>query len=234
MGARDAVTGQIIPAKKHTWEEVERIASRQTKVRVAPELKLEWRRWPMEKRGRYIALLREKLGLKGRPSGQFSANVTPFDYTTAAAREIMSRKNAGLTSQQAVCKIDVCSEGVIYDGELWFWSEKAGYALGVRWTPERGRPLLHHVIWEKANGPVPDGYVVRMKDGNPNNLALENLALTERNTVCRENQARVLLQKSRERTAVLLSRNQRKKDERHGLIENIQRSRGGRKAVESR
>lgn len=35
--------------------------------------------------------------------------------------------------------------------------------------------LLHHVVWEKENGPVPEGFVLAFKDHNSQNTALENL-----------------------------------------------------------
>lgn len=34
---------------------------------------------------------------------------------------------------------------------------------------------LHRAIWEKHNGPIPPGYHVHHKDGNPLNNAIENL-----------------------------------------------------------
>ena len=34
---------------------------------------------------------------------------------------------------------------------------------------------LHHVVWEAANGPLPDTHVLKFKDGNVENVALENL-----------------------------------------------------------
>jgi hypothetical protein len=34
---------------------------------------------------------------------------------------------------------------------------------------------LHHVVWEAANGPLPDTHVLTFKDGNVENVALENL-----------------------------------------------------------
>lgn len=34
---------------------------------------------------------------------------------------------------------------------------------------------LHRAIWEKANGPIPEGYVIHHKDGNTLNNTLENL-----------------------------------------------------------
>lgn len=42
--------------------------------------------------------------------------------------------------------------------------------------PEAWRQL-HHVVWERANGPIPEGSVVAFKDGNSENTALENLEL---------------------------------------------------------
>jgi hypothetical protein len=34
---------------------------------------------------------------------------------------------------------------------------------------------LHYVVWEAANGPLPDTHVLTFKDGNVENTALENL-----------------------------------------------------------
>lgn len=36
------------------------------------------------------------------------------------------------------------------------------------------------VVWEKNFGPIPDGMIVRLKDGNPDNCAPENLRLIDR------------------------------------------------------
>jgi len=35
--------------------------------------------------------------------------------------------------------------------------------------------IKHHVLWEKANGPLPEGYAVIFADGNRENFALGNL-----------------------------------------------------------
>ena len=40
--------------------------------------------------------------------------------------------------------------------------------------------LIHRLIWEKANGPIPNGYTVTFLDKNKNNLDLSNLALLSR------------------------------------------------------
>lgn len=57
-----------------------------------------------------------------------------------------------------------------YDGERF-------YLCGV-YFQHKGR-RLHRVIWEKHNGPVPQGYHVHHKDGNKHNNALSNLCLME-------------------------------------------------------
>lgn len=57
------------------------------------------------------------------------------------------------------------------DGYLWKKiDEKPGSWL-QNWKQ------LHLLIWEEANGPVPEGYCVIFKDGDRRNCALENLAL---------------------------------------------------------
>lgn len=48
-------------------------------------------------------------------------------------------------------------------------------------TAGRGRmPLLHHHVWEQANGPVPAGSVVAFRNGNTRDVRLENLELIGR------------------------------------------------------
>lgn len=38
----------------------------------------------------------------------------------------------------------------------------------------------HRYVWEQAHGPIPDGMVVRFKDGNRMNVTLDNLLLVSR------------------------------------------------------
>lgn len=184
------------------------------------ELKLEWRTWSLERRGWFITKLRAKLARLGdRRDLPFSSNVELFDYASPRAHEIAQRVNAGTDSRSARVKIDICSQGVIWRDRLWFWSHKVGYQSGP-WTPENGRPVLHKAIWEETHGrKVPRHHVIRFIDGNPNNLAPENLHLATRNDIARENQAAALLRKSRERTAILLNRHQT--GNRHDLSDSL-------------
>ena len=50
----------------------------------------------------------------------------------------------------------------------------------VQWIQENGKPKnspWHTWAWEMAYGEVPDGYALEYKDGNKENIALENLQL---------------------------------------------------------
>ncbi len=46
----------------------------------------------------------------------------------------------------------------------------------------------HIVIWERAHGPVPDGFVINFIDGDRLHCSLDNLELVSRNEHCRLNQ----------------------------------------------
>ena len=211
--------GQMARNRRHTDAEVRRLVAALPSVpskvpgkcphgfRIPPALKLEWREWTMGRRRWLISLLRERWP-STMPRTPFSANVQPFDYCSAEAWAIAGRENAGLPSRHWKVRIFPNSEGVIFEGALWFWSNKAGYRLGV-WTSESGRPQLHRMIWERANGcAVPAAHVLRFADGNPNNFEPVNLVLASRNEVARENQAAFYTKQSRELTALLLKRSQ--------------------------
>ena len=47
--------------------------------------------------------------------------------------------------------------------------------------PQKQRfELLHRIVWEKHNGPIPKGKVVTFLDGNKGNCSIENLMLIDR------------------------------------------------------
>jgi hypothetical protein len=52
----------------------------------------------------------------------------------------------------------------------------------------------HHIIWEKANGPVPEGHVVIFADGNKLNCDLDNLLLVSRGELITMNRLGVICQ----------------------------------------
>lgn len=201
--------GQVAPAVPLTPAEIEQLIVTSPRVMVPAMLKREWRSWSWARRQEFINRLRAHHGdEQARPTTPFSANVEPFDYASPRAHAIARAVNAGGDSRQARTTLKTPSQGVIFEGQLWFWNRKAGYQLGL-WTPAEGRPVLHKLLWERHHGrPVPPSHVIRFADGNRNNLAPENLLLCSRNEVARENQAAALFRKSRAQTALLLARAQ--------------------------
>jgi hypothetical protein len=214
-------TGHFAPYTPKTPEEIEAIIQTAPKLYVPEELKLEWRKWDLARRGDFIRRLRARLASPlDRPQTPFSENVKPFDYASPEAWEIVNVANVGLTSRSAAFNLKIPSQGVIYDGSLWFWSGAGhGYFRG-KWTPEDGRPSLHHHLYRLHHGPIPKDGMVTLLDGNPNNLDPSNLFLRTRNDMCRENQARAITRKSREKMEILLTRTQRNNQD-HDLLRNL-------------
>ncbi len=62
-----------------------------------------------------------------------------------------------------------------WGGHRYTWTCKGYY----RRTSEP-RSLLHHDVWEAAYGPIPDGCEVWHLDGDPTNIALDNLTAVTR------------------------------------------------------
>lgn len=73
------------------------------------------------------------------------------------------------------------------------------YADGYVWIiTEHGRKQKHRVVWEQAHGPIPHGYMVKFRDGNPLNCELENLYLVSRADNAREIRAAMSPEKKKE------------------------------------
>lgn len=182
--------GRFAPGRRHTAREIAALVAavkpdsqrRKHWLQVPRELRVEWRHWPMARRRKLILALRARLRSPlERPCLPFSPNVTPFDYWTRRAREIVRRVNASLPSRAWRHRLYPTSQGVIWDGQLWYWQayypEKGGnYKRGL-WDRVGRRPILHRSIYERAHGTkLPPGAIIVCRDGNPNNLAPENLA----------------------------------------------------------
>lgn len=56
-----------------------------------------------------------------------------------------------------------------------FTEMKGGYLRGT--LPDGRRVMLHHYVWEKANGPIPSKHVVRIINGDRRDARIENLEL---------------------------------------------------------
>lgn len=98
---------------------------------------------------------------------------------------------------------------------------------GAKRTTSRGRlqvkedgkwvPLQNH-IWTAANGPVPDGHLIRFKDGNHLNFDLDNLEPATRTQIICENSIHTLPPEIAEihRLRGLIKRTINRKERQHG------------------
>jgi hypothetical protein len=233
---RRLANGRIPPVVPLTSSEITALIHKATKLTIPKALKQEWRSWPLERRGKFLARLRARLNLAtDRPTTQFSDNVEAFDYSTPRAHEIAAEMSFAADSFRSFsARIRLCSQGVIWKSLLWFWSHKAGYQQGS-WVPGVGKPSLHRAIWKDHHGrPVPPGLVVIFNDGNKNNLSPENLSLATKNDICRENQAAALLRKSRKLTTLFLNITQPKKDTKHDSTDMLKFLGAGRRPAKPR
>lgn len=203
--------------RQKTAAEIDALIAAATKIAIPPEIGVEWRHWDMPRRCEFIRRLRARIAdPQDRPDLPFSSNVLPFHYGTPEAMAIIDRLNDGLPSQLFKGKICLTSQGVIWDGRLWFWSRRERYYCeGVKYEKGRARPALNRAIWESVNGPIPRQHLIRIIDGNPNNLAPSNLRLVSMNESMRENQFQALQTISRRRTAALLKRHQSQPHQSH-------------------
>jgi hypothetical protein len=191
---RHGKKGKFLPEKPATAAEITEMIEAATRIVIPEPLRIQWKKWPLFCRRLLIARLRERIkGRFDRPERPFSANVTPFEYGTPEAHAIADRANKGKNSRSAGQKIKLASQGLIWDGRLWFWRGGAYFA---------GRVQLHWSIWEKEHGkPVPPSMAVRMRDGNPNNLDPANLYLFSRRDLGQENRAGYLARQRDEHVA---------------------------------
>lgn len=64
-------------------------------------------------------------------------------------------------------------------GETWAVNCKGTYYVYIK--TERGRELYSHYLWRKRTGEeVPEGYIIRHKDGNTTNHEIDNLMCISR------------------------------------------------------
>lgn len=63
------------------------------------------------------------------------------------------------------------------NGVISIRKDRNGYEYKWVRVSKNNWQLLHRVLWEKANGPIPKGHIVRFKDGDSMNCVIENLEL---------------------------------------------------------
>jgi len=182
------VAGRFVADPPMKAAEINALIAGLRRVAVPGPLHREWRLWPLKRRAWFIKKVRvhlaKKTGKKFAPAGPHSANVRPFDYTTTEAREIVDRLNKGRNSRNKVANLKPSSQGMIYEGRLYFW---AGECYWRQTHPYRGYLLLHREIYKQHRGPIPAGMTVIHLDGNKNNFNPANLGLRSMADCARQN-----------------------------------------------
>lgn len=76
-------------------------------------------------------------------------------------------------------------------------------------VPARRWVGVHRIVWEEAHGPIPEGHAIVFLDGDPQNIALENLRCVHRGVLARlnhrANRVKAGELKGEARTAMLLA-----------------------------
>lgn len=132
-----------------------------------------------------VGLKARKMGIRKLPeaksAGQFHKGMTPWNAGKkgwqAGGRSNQTQFRAG---HKPHTWRPIGSERIDKDGHL------------VRKVTDSGDKSadwrkVHHLIWEAHNGSIPDDMVLAFRDGNPENLCLDNLELLTRSQVMRRN-----------------------------------------------
>jgi len=200
--------GTFKPLVPHTEAEIQALIDEATDIAIPDALRIEWKKWPLDRRLDFVTRLRARLGPPLPDPALFSSNVEFFAYGHPRAHALMDKINEGTDSRTFRVKINLKTWGVIYDDLLWTWSVNSGGFIQGPFHPEHGRPPLHRVLFKLHHGEIPPGGVIRFADGNRFNLDPSNLVLATRDDLARENQAAALRRKSRDLTAILFNRSQ--------------------------
>lgn len=115
-----------------------------------------------------IATTRKRYGIKTGNDGRFKKGNVPWNKgkkgVNIGGKETQFKKGHIPANHRPVG-----SERITIDGYI-----EIKVAEPNKWRPK------HQVIWEKHNGPIPDGHVVIFGDGNKQNLSIDNLILVSR------------------------------------------------------
>lgn len=107
------------------------------------------------------------------PSG-YSTRFRPGEKSWITGKRFPGRTNNGCFTPGHV-SANAVPVGTERKGEEGYtWVKIQDGAKNKNWV------MKSRLIWEQANGPIPDGQCVIFVDGNPDNICLENLALVSK------------------------------------------------------
>lgn len=109
-----------------------------------------------------------RTGLSGRyPKGNVPWNKGTHYHAGGRAKETQFKAGNIPPQYRPVGSTRICRDGY----------------LEVKIEDPNKWDYAHRVLWEKAHGKIPEGHVVIFRDGNKENITLENLACIPRSTL---------------------------------------------------
>lgn len=103
---------------------------------------------------------------------RFSKGHTPINKGTKGVYNTGGNKTSFKIGQMPPNTDPIGTEKVLKDGYIWVKINDVPKAKkNINWKQKQ------KLIWEEANGPVPDGYFIMFADGNNRNFELDNLVL---------------------------------------------------------
>lgn len=116
-------------------------------------------------------------------AGRFASGMKPWNAGLpydAGGRSRETRFRAGQRAGRAQALWKPIGHERIVDGYLQRKVTDTGY------TP-RDYALVHRLIWEEANGPIPEGHALVFRNGDRRDIRLDNLELITRAELMRRN-----------------------------------------------
>lgn len=139
-------------------------------------------------------------------TGRFNKGHSPINKGTKGMFNRGGNKTSFKKGQLPVNTDSIGTEKVLKDGYIWVKVNNVPKAKKtVNWKPKQ------KVIWEKINGPIPDGYLVIFADGNNRNFEIDNLVLATKAEILYLNRNHMIYNDANlTKSAVLVARMQNK------------------------
>lgn len=139
----------------------------------------------LEITARQMNTYKKNHGLVSGVDCRFSKGSTPANKGTKGLYNVGGNRTSFKKGQRALNYKPVGSERIDRDGYTLIKVSDEG-PWHKRWRHK------HKVVWEKANGPIPKGYVVLFADQNKSNITLDNLILVHQSRLSILNNKRLL------------------------------------------
>jgi len=96
-------------------------------------------------------------------------------YLTLDQYTELEKEERGEVRQEIVPPVQISERKVSFQGKIYTRQPNCKDRSHQVYYRGNDGKRLHHAVWESVNGPVPWGYIIHHKDGNPLNNELENL-----------------------------------------------------------